>query len=253
MAAGKTLVGGTAYEITGGKTRVTGTNYTITGGKTLVGGTVYTISFKEQTLKDLFQSASISYIAGRNASSNGEVSVNVNTAGTYYAFVFCNGYMGITKLVSTGSSVTKTLLQQVGGTTYGQVYVNGTTCYCSNNGTSAYRTAGQTIAVLKFNGYTEAQIEALLTNGTYDRLKGRNSSKTGTLSTTSDNLASKIAILSFNNYIGISFVNSDNSLEVLVGNHSTNPSLLLYNWAFYLSTNGTSSQSCYGGSILSVI
>ena len=42
--ASKTLIGGTAYEISGGKTIVNGTAYRITNGKTIVGGTVYDIS-----------------------------------------------------------------------------------------------------------------------------------------------------------------------------------------------------------------
>ena len=46
--AHKTLVGGTAYDVTGGKTLVNGTVYNITGGKTLVGGTAYDISFGSQ-------------------------------------------------------------------------------------------------------------------------------------------------------------------------------------------------------------
>ena len=41
----KTLVGGTAYNITGGKSMVSGTAYNITGGRTLVGGTGYNIGF----------------------------------------------------------------------------------------------------------------------------------------------------------------------------------------------------------------
>lgn len=40
-----TLVGGTAYNITGGKSMVDGTGYSIQGGKTLVGGTGYDIKF----------------------------------------------------------------------------------------------------------------------------------------------------------------------------------------------------------------
>ena len=43
--AGKTLIGGTAYTITGGKALVGGTAYGISKGKTLVGGTAYNISF----------------------------------------------------------------------------------------------------------------------------------------------------------------------------------------------------------------
>lgn len=43
--AGKPLIGGTAYDITGGKTLVEGAAYSISGGKTLVDGTEYDISF----------------------------------------------------------------------------------------------------------------------------------------------------------------------------------------------------------------
>ena len=43
--AHKTLVGGTAYNISRGKSMVSGTAYNIKGGRTLVGGTGYNISF----------------------------------------------------------------------------------------------------------------------------------------------------------------------------------------------------------------
>lgn len=45
--AHKTLIGGTAYEISGGKTLVSGTAYSIDMGKTLVGGTTYEVGFAE--------------------------------------------------------------------------------------------------------------------------------------------------------------------------------------------------------------
>lgn len=41
----KTLIGGTAYNITGGKTLVNGTGYSIKSGTTLVNGTAYSINF----------------------------------------------------------------------------------------------------------------------------------------------------------------------------------------------------------------
>ena len=45
--AHKTLIGGTAYEISGGKTLVDGTAYSIDKGKTMVGGTVYEVGFRK--------------------------------------------------------------------------------------------------------------------------------------------------------------------------------------------------------------
>lgn len=44
--AHKTLIGGTAYEISGGRTLVNGTGYSIDKGRTLVGGTAYEVGFE---------------------------------------------------------------------------------------------------------------------------------------------------------------------------------------------------------------
>ena len=43
--AHKTLIDGTAYEISGGKTLIDGTAFSIKGGKTLVDGTAYEVGF----------------------------------------------------------------------------------------------------------------------------------------------------------------------------------------------------------------
>ena len=57
--AHKTLVNGTAYDITGGMTLVEGTSYSIKGGKTLMGGTLYDFSFALPAgVLDLFGSSS---------------------------------------------------------------------------------------------------------------------------------------------------------------------------------------------------
>ena len=48
--AHKTLIGGTAYEVSGGKTLIGGTAYSIKNGKTLVGGTVYEVAFAENVM-----------------------------------------------------------------------------------------------------------------------------------------------------------------------------------------------------------
>ena len=47
--AHKTLIDGTAYEISGGRTLVDGTTYSIDKGKTLVDGTAHEISFAQPT------------------------------------------------------------------------------------------------------------------------------------------------------------------------------------------------------------
>lgn len=47
--AGKTLIGGTAYTISGGKACISGASHDISQGKTMIGGTVYNINFKKST------------------------------------------------------------------------------------------------------------------------------------------------------------------------------------------------------------
>lgn len=59
--AHKTLVNGTAYEISGGRTLVNGTGYSIAKGRTLVNGTGYDVTFVEMvkvTVKTVFEGMS---------------------------------------------------------------------------------------------------------------------------------------------------------------------------------------------------
>ena len=81
--AHKTLVGGTAYEITGGKTLVDGTAYSIKSGKTLVGGTVYEVGFAEMATVTITGSGDsyLSYVTidGKNYTSETTLSVPVGT------------------------------------------------------------------------------------------------------------------------------------------------------------------------------
>lgn len=59
--AHKTLISGTAYEISGGKTLINGTAYSIKDGKTLVDGTAYEVGFAEMATITLTGSGGASY------------------------------------------------------------------------------------------------------------------------------------------------------------------------------------------------
>ena len=96
--AHKTLIGGTAYEISGGRTLINGTAYSIAGGKTLVGGTAYGISFGPPALANCTP-AQIQQVAQSGQAPNywavgDKVSITLNgtvgalsLSGTYYAFI----------------------------------------------------------------------------------------------------------------------------------------------------------------------
>lgn len=82
--AHKTLIGDTAYEITGGKTLVKGTVYSIKSGKTLVKGTAYEVGFVENLTVTMTQAnpnnvtAHISWDGG-SASTPGTYQVPAGT------------------------------------------------------------------------------------------------------------------------------------------------------------------------------
>ena len=85
--AHKTLIGGTAYEISGGKTLVDGTAYSIDKGKTLVGGTAYEVGFAEMATVKIQRSSydyNNSYVTidGQNytgANNTTEITVPIGT------------------------------------------------------------------------------------------------------------------------------------------------------------------------------
>ena len=68
--AGKTLIGGTAYKITGGKAMINGASHKVTGGKAMTGGTVYSIKFsKNPKLSEVLADMAVKKVEYRNSSS----------------------------------------------------------------------------------------------------------------------------------------------------------------------------------------
>lgn len=102
--AHKTLIGGTAYEISGGKTLINGTAYSIKNGKTLVGGTAYDVGFvKMHTV----------YI-DRTALGQSDENTGVYIDGQFY-----NGESSTEIIVQEG-----TVIECVGvGTTFADAYI----------------------------------------------------------------------------------------------------------------------------------
>lgn len=96
--AGKTLINGTAYEISGGTTLVSGASYKINNGKVLIGGTAYDISFILPPLAECtpeqIQSVARSGQAANYWSVGDKIGIFLSGTvgmlslnGTYYAFI----------------------------------------------------------------------------------------------------------------------------------------------------------------------
>ena len=67
--AHKSLIGGTAYDITSGTSMVSGTTYNISGGRTLVDGTGYNISFTQPSTAMLYSDGSFVFQADDSVES----------------------------------------------------------------------------------------------------------------------------------------------------------------------------------------
>lgn len=108
--AHKTLIGGTAYEISGGKTLIDGTAYKIEKGKTRVDGTAYDVPFTAIIEVVNGETASVNMIAGAKygLSLQGMQEFPIGTIlkiciGLSYANR--NGSYGISKVIVNGEVV----------------------------------------------------------------------------------------------------------------------------------------------------
>lgn len=157
--SGKTLIGGTAYEITGGKTLVGGTAYSISGGRTLIDGTVKEISFGKIKQRFIDVMSTMTPSTGNSHNSNTTGTVTATSSSGRYMFVFCNGHMSIWRAQSSTNaaillfqtSTTEALLN----TTISKIYA------LSNDGgaTTAQVYEGSIQQWTRGSTYTEAEVD----------------------------------------------------------------------------------------------
>lgn len=180
--SGKTYIGGTAYDQTAGKTMVGGTAYNITAGKTLVGGTAYDIKFgaKPSDILDLINDMTLVANSSVGNSPARDMSFSPTlSAGTYYLFSCCYGYMNIYKLTKTSSSLSGELLKNM-TTSYGYCNFsnNNIRYFGSSTSSSVTQVYGGSLVVVNFPSYLNAiiEIDDILSNVTLTRVAGWNSS-----------------------------------------------------------------------------
>ena len=254
-------INGTAYDITKGKLRVGGTAYEVIGGKTRIGGTASQINFAEPPLAELLAAANVLRNSGVNSSTADYLYLEPNkptlSNGTYYAFVFRGANIGVHKIVKSSSGYTKSAISLT-NPSYCNVSIPNSIriYYSSTGGTSDHpQLFGGTMALLTFNGYSEAQIDSILQGVSYTNLAGRSASSQALVTTAASNILNKIVITATQEYIGFSkVIISDGAYTAvpLYGNNTTNPSLLWFSTSNVanLSVSGTGTgNSVYGGSI----
>lgn len=240
--AHKTLIGGTAYEVSGGKTLVGGTAYGIAGGRTLVEGTGYDISFNP-SLDDLMADLNIAWCIGRDSAGSDNVYYGLNK-GTY-VLSFCNGYGSIIKI--NGDGVLPTVVKEVNSytahittpTSHGKFYYSDRLGDSSTIYTDVY---GATLAGISFPSYSDEQVENCLgAITTWKRRTGRDSSSSSTLS------ASISSNASAGSYV---FCAYSSSLVLYRGAEIIAASTNYNDEKIYIENDSYTIYRCYGGTIL---
>lgn len=137
------------------------------------------------TLAELFADMTVINQKGRDSSNSGtlSMSVNIETNPSIYVFAFCNDSFAIHHLLSNGSEYGKTTLYRATDDSNAtNIYISGTSCYLSTNGSSSAKVYGGTIIAATFPSYTDEQISAVFSNISVKNSAGRNSSSASTIS-----------------------------------------------------------------------
>lgn len=261
--AGKTLIGGTAYDISGGKTLVNGTAYSIAGGKTLIDGTAYDISFGVD-LAELFRGMTVLRTAGSNGSSRRTLSLSPPSTfpvgSTAYAFSFCNGSMGIFKVRRADS------IQQIYGNVSGggglSMDNSGQLCYYDNfdstvdSDASYTNVYGATLALVQFD-QSEAKVDAVLSKLQHVAHDGKNSSSSTLTFIDGSNISvGNFVFVAYNTDFAINIKRESGEMENIWSNNVNNPTLLHYYSninQYYLNASGNNTDTYnYGCSIHAV-
>lgn len=182
--AGKTYIGGTAYDIKKGKTMIGGTAYDIKKGKTYIGATAYDIKFGPSiTIEDLMSDMNHLQSFGRDRSTNGTVSMETYYLPSTLQYMIGISYGDITIYKTAGSS-SITHLKTSGGTS---IDVSGSplTLKATYNGTVTSSLKGGCLFFVDFPTYASIieEVDLVLSQTTYTKVAGRNSSTSATLQT----------------------------------------------------------------------
>lgn len=272
MSAGKTYVGGTAYDIVGGKTLIGGTAYDITAGKTLVGGTAYDIAFAhalpslEDVLKDMtlltYNGANIDGSINAATADYAYTNVFVRASVTYPHYIF-SMFNGNTALVKATNDSTINFLNYnwvdhnesieiVNVMSSERRYYQGV--FNSYGSSTKEQVYGASVVAVVFPNISDADVDAVLGGMTITKVTGRNASSRSTVRT--QDKAHQFYITTKYQTNGTSYTgNSPGNTGFVIwscnGTTWTKLNQVTPNWqAGSVSSGYLTLGSCYGGSIV---
>lgn len=208
------------------------------------------------TLAELFADMTVIAQNGVNSSHNSIFSVNVldfEANPSIYVFAFCNDSFAIHHLLSNGSEYGKTTLYRATDDSNAtNIYISGTSCYLSTDGSSRTKVYGGTIIAATFPSYTNDQISAVFNNISVKNSAGRNSLSTGVIYLSNIVITGEIILTAYKGAMCAATIASPTEYICTLDNGSTMVRNFVDSSDVYLSTNGTSSAKVYGGTILTI-
>ena len=207
------------------------------------------------TLAELFADMTVKKQGGRNNSRLGtaSMSVKISINPSIYVFAFCNDSFAIHHLLSNGSEYGKTTLYRATDDSNAtDIYISGTRCYLSTSGSSSANVYGGTIIAATFPSYTDDQISAVFGNISVKNSAGRDSSTTGTIYLSNTAITGEIILTVYGGAMCAAPATSPTEYICIFNSSYYDIRNYVDSSKTYLSNNGTSSASVYGGTILTI-
>lgn len=213
------------------------------------------------TLAELFADMTVIAQGGRSTNSRAAVSLSgldFNSNPSIYIFAFCNDSFAIHHLLSNGSEYGKTTLYRATDDSNAtDIYISGTSCYLSTDGSSSTKVYGGTIIAATFPSYTDRQISAVFGNISVKNSAGRNSVPNGTISLLSTVITGEIILTAYKGAMCAAPVTSPTEyICTLDYKYSSSRTYRARNYVYgseiYLAEAEGRYASAYGGTILTI-
>ena len=208
------------------------------------------------TLAELFADMTVIKQNGVNNRLGSYVKVDgldFNANPSIYVFAFCYNSFAIHHLLSNGSEYNKVTLYRAANDKYDtNIYISGTSCYLSKDGSKKTAVYGGTIIAATFPSYTNDQISAVFGNISVKNSAGRENSSKDAIYLPNTVITGKIILTACNGAMCAAPVTSPTEYICTLDKGSIKARNYVDSSKTYLSINGTSSASVYGGTILTI-
>ena len=207
------------------------------------------------TLAELFADMTVIAQNGYNHKTSSNVSVNgldFDINPSMYIFAFCNDSFAIHHLQDNSKTI---LYRATDDTNATNIYISGTSCYLSKDGSKETAVYGGTIIAATFPSYTDDQISAVFGNISVKNSAGRNSSTTSTIYLSNTGITGKIILTAWNGAMCAAPVTSPTEYICTLdfGTRKARNYVNSFQNTIYLSTSGgTNSNATYSGTMLTI-